>query len=82
MQSSSKRLLEKINKLRGCLCATTADLAPYPVTTIPNKRRKWKVVEQGQNCFSICSDDGHQIKTTFKTRKQAQQVCDEHNGLQ
>ena len=82
MQSSSKRLLEKINKLRECLGATTADLAPYPVTTVANNRRKWKVVEYDKNCFSVCSDDGHQIKTTFKTRKHAQQVCDEHNGLQ
>lgn len=37
---SSKVLLDSINRLRECLSNTTAALAPYPVTGVPNRTKK------------------------------------------
>lgn len=38
----SRALLNSINKLKECFAATTAALAPYPVTPIGSKKKNEK----------------------------------------
>ena len=73
----SRALLASINKLRECFGATTAALAPYPVTPV-DKPGKWRVVGEGP--WGLRSENGHAIKCTFRSYEQAVKECARLNG--
>ena len=80
MDSSSKKLLNSINKLKECFSSTTASLAPYTITGIPAKKNKrvW-TVEGGPKYFTVKCSDGSIIKQFWHSKEDAQRVCDEYN---
>jgi len=77
----SRALLNSINKLKECFAATTAALAPYPVTGVQGKKRTWHIVKHNENCYTVECNDGSLIKQFFKTQESAQKVCDKYNEV-